>query len=1044
MISLAICVNTSAQELVTMDSLLDKAGAFYSQDQFDSSAYYYNLVYQDNNLENKIQGLAGKIKINIYKNSFKEADSLLLIGDQLISNIPYTSAVCKYEIMKGEYFRKSSRFPEALALHKKTVLKSEKLQNASQLHADALLYTALTYERMGQYDSCLIYADRAYDVFFEISDTTDIRFSSVANSLGVCYYRANQFEKAKKLYLQAKKIAETKLGPTSADLSYVLGNLASLESEAQNYREAIKYAEQALRISKALKDEGGSASNYYSLGVYYYYLGDYGRAKDYLESCIEIRERIFHPLHSNLIWPYQVLGITLQESGDDENTIYFNKKAKDILIANYGPKSLEEGFLHENMATAYLNSGNTDSALVYIKKSSDILLRILPEDDYALGIHYFTLANMHYITSDYESAKRYIQESINVSTRIGATNTSDFAQNLALKGLIEAYLKNYDRAEELFQASLSIIRKGETFEYSSSAFWTLGTYARYQYDKYKRTGDQVALKIYNEYAAIYLDHSNKFRKQFNDPYTKSALIRNNVRIYNENIGIYHQLYAQTKDAQYLESAYLFSENGRTALLRDMQDGRIQHYAGVSDSLLAKELRLQKEITTLNQQYFEYPDSSSIKQSLFDAKEALNDHIEELLKTNPQYYNVKFNAKVMPLANVKEKLVREENLIEYMRDDTAYYALLINRKTTDLFYLGNRSMIDLKVVSWRKLITEQDVQKMNTVSAELYKYLFQPFEKQITGDRITIVPNGPLFYLNFETLSSTGQPDAYLIYKYNISYALSFNVLFSEKTKHNEKEKGIAIAIAPGFEDQIKRSYTTSLDTMEIVDSDFLHTVRQPWSVKLANKLKKEFRNNAFTGIEANEKNIKSNLHIGNVLYFGTHAITNAKDPLRSKLVLAKEIGEQNEDGYLHAYELYGLSLNADLAVLNACESGIGNLQEGEGMISLAYSLNFAGCPSTIMSLWKVDEKTNTKITDLFFENLANGQIKSEALRNAKLTFLTTADQSQMHPYYWSGMVLMGNDGDVYFKKKGSQKLILLSIGLIILGFLAWWSFRKKG
>ncbi|MEZ4949999.1 MAG: CHAT domain-containing protein [Saprospiraceae bacterium] len=91
-----------------------------------------------------------------------------------------------------------------------------------------------------------------------------------------------------------------------------------------------------------------------------------------------------------------------------------------------------------------------------------------------------------------------------------------------------------------------------------------------------------------------------------------------------------------------------------------------------------------------------------------------------------------------------------------------------------------------------------------------------------------------------------------------------------------------------------------------------------------------------------------------MLYFGTHAIADAEDPLRSKLVLAKDF--EGEDGYLHAYELLGLPIEADLAVLNACESGLGNIQKGEGMISLSYSLQFAGCPSTVMSLWKVDEK----------------------------------------------------------------------------------------
>ncbi len=1037
------CPGTTLLAQVSTDSLLSKAGYFYSRDQFDSSEYYYTSVYLEEDRESKIKGLTGIIKVNIFKNAFDKIDSLLHIGNKLIADMPYSKAVCNYNIMKGEYFRKASRYSEALELHKQTVIQSATLQDAKVLEADALLYTALTYERMASYDSSLVYADRAYAIFKVETDITAVRFSSIANSLGVCYYRSNQIDKAKSFYLQAKNIAEDHLGPTSSDLAYALGNLASIESDAQQYSEAIKYTTQALKINKALKDEDGMSTSYYSLGVYYYYLGDYGRAKDYLEACIEIRERILHPLHARLIWPYQVLGIALQESGDDRQTIKYNHKSRQILIANYGPGSLEEGFLYENMATAYLNSGQPDSALIYIEKASKIVLNTLPQDDYSLAIHYFSLANIHYMASNYENAKQYIQKSSQVLELIGATTLSDYAQNLALQALIESYLGNDHIADSLFEASLSLIKNEEDFEFSSNAFWILGSYTGYQYDKYQRTKQPTSLKEYNDYAETYLNLSNKYRKQFNDPFTKSAIIRNNVRVYNENIGNYTQLYKETKDRSFMESAYAFSEYGRTAILRDMQDGKIQHYSGVADSILLKEVELQKEITALNQQYLEYPDSAVIKKSLFEAKESLNNHIEALLISNPQYYELKFNAKILSLEEVSKKLKLNENLIAYMRDDTAYYALLTNHSTTDLFYLGNKAVIDQLVVAWRQLITTQDFKKTTANCFELYTYLFQPFENKLNGDRIIIVPNGPLFYLNFETLSRTDDERTFLIYDYNISYAFSINLHYGEAVQRPKKQNGFAIAIAPGFEDEIKQAYTQALDTMEFVDDSYLHTVRQPWSVKLADKLKKAYRNNAFIGMKATESNIKSNLHKGNVLYFGTHAITNGTDPMRSKLVLAKEIGEQKEDGYLHAYELYGLTLNADLAVLNACESGIGSLQEGEGMISLAYSLNFAGCPSTLMSLWRVDEKTSTKITNLFFDYLAGGASKSEALRNAKLAFLEGADESQKHPYYWSGMVLMGKDGQVSFRKKIPTSLIFVGISLLIIGFLFWFGFRKR-
>ncbi|MCB0502511.1 MAG: CHAT domain-containing protein, partial [Bacteroidetes bacterium] len=149
------------------------------------------------------------------------------------------------------------------------------------------------------------------------------------------------------------------------------------------------------------------------------------------------------------------------------------------------------------------------------------------------------------------------------------------------------------------------------------------------------------------------------------------------------------------------------------------------------------------------------------------------------------------------------------------------------------------------------------------------------------------------------------------------------------------------------------------------------------------------------------------------------------------------------DGYLHAYEFYNLSLQSDLAVLTACESGIGNIQKGEGMISLAYSLNFAGCPSVIMSLWKIDEKTNTEITSYFYKYLAKGNSINAALRSAKLDYLNKASGTLQHPFYWSGLVLMGNDNAIDMPNQKMNKKIIIPVIILIVVFLAFAYFNLR-
>jgi CHAT domain-containing protein len=97
-----------------------------------------------------------------------------------------------------------------------------------------------------------------------------------------------------------------------------------------------------------------------------------------------------------------------------------------------------------------------------------------------------------------------------------------------------------------------------------------------------------------------------------------------------------------------------------------------------------------------------------------------------------------------------------------------------------------------------------------------------------------------------------------------------------------------------------------------------------------------------------------------------------------------------------------------LAVLTACETGIGKESTSEGMLSMAHGFAYAGCPSLIMSLWEIDEKTSAGIVEDFYENLAGGMAKNRAIRQAKLDYLRHTEGELKNPYYWSGLVLFGD------------------------------------
>ncbi|MEL7118303.1 MAG: CHAT domain-containing tetratricopeptide repeat protein [Bacteroidota bacterium] len=1016
--------------------LIERGKTYFQKDQLDSAKWVYQQAFQNENPDIQLKAIGGLISVAITKSEMSLADSLVSQGNQLVAtNNIAIATLCEFKIKKGEFYRYNSLFQQALQEQREAVQLSKDLSDEPLIYANALYYAALTLERLGSFDSSLVYITGAYEIYKENLDTTSLKFANIYNGMGNTYYRLNQFDKAKEYYLKSKTIAEDRLGPVSSDLAIALGNLSSISRAEENYEQAVDYSTQALKIHRILDNEAGVASDYYALGVYFYFMGDYGRTKDYMEACIALREKLYNETHYSLIGPYQVLGIALEEDGDYESTLKYLKKTRPIIEANFGENSFDGAYNFENTALCYQSLSKIDSALYYIQLANVIQLSLSKEGSYSLGVHYFNYANTLYLANDLKGAEARAQQSEEIYLNLGMGNSSEYAQILVLYGKIRAEQGKWKEADQWFLKALNIVRVSDkdeapnlSFQLTPNALKLINEYSNYLYQKYQETKNSQALKDFETYTDIYLDHSDRFRRQFIDPYTKSILIKNNTEVYNGKVGIYNQLFRESGDTRYLEAAYRFSEYGRASLLRDIQDEKIKSYAGFPDSLLQKEMAIKKEVAQLNQQMLENPDSEEVKKDLFTAKENLNSFIDQISDNYPNYYELKFNNTIASLSEVQSYLAPDVQLIEYMQDDTAYYALCINKSKTGLLYLGNKASIDEQIQEWKTSIIDQEEDRFKKAGSFLHQILWQPLEPYLDGSQVKIVPCGPLFYLNFETLPTDS--GKYLIETYNITYGLSFHVLLSE---NDDRQSQVLVAVAPGFEDEIKQQYQAKLDTLETPDEEFLRTVRQPWSLKLVNHLKNKFAPLTFTGTGATESNIKANIQKGKVLYFGTHAIANASDPLRSKLVLAKEMGAQKEDGYLHAYEFFGLPLEAELALLNACESGLGNLQTGEGMISLAYSLHYAGCPSTVMSLWKVDEKISTSISQDFIDYLNEGYSKSKALRQAKLDYLETASPALQHPFYWGGMVLMGKDGTVELKGKSNFGYYVL--GLALLGVI---------
>jgi len=155
---------------------------------------------------------------------------------------------------------------------------------------------------------------------------------------------------------------------------------------------------------------------------------------------------------------------------------------------------------------------------------------------------------------------------------------------------------------------------------------------------------------------------------------------------------------------------------------------------------------------------------------------------------------------------------------------------------------------------------------------------------------------------------------------------------------------------------------------------------------------------------------------------------------RNNLVFNRPTARSQEDEYkLYASDLYLHQLNADLAILNACETGTGELYKGEGVMSLSRAFTYAGCPSLMMSLWSIYEGSSANILEIFLKNLKKGNSKDVALRQAKLDYLANTSTIYSHPNYWAGLVLTGNTNAMEFKHPLNGFWWILTVLLLLFG-----------
>lgn len=201
-----------------------------------------------------------------------------------------------------------------------------------------------------------------------------------------------------------------------------------------------------------------------------------------------------------------------------------------------------------------------------------------------------------------------------------------------------------------------------------------------------------------------------------------------------------------------------------------------------------------------------------------------------------------------------------------------------------------------------------------------------------------------------------------------------------------------------------------------------------------------FTGSVFIGIEATEENFSQTAPDAAVIHLAMHSIADREAPMNSMLVF-NDTEQRNGtyDGLVHFHELIDMSLHCDLAVLSACETGVGQYRVGEGVMSLARAFNYAGVRNVVSSLWKVDDLATKEIMVKFYEKLAEGMGKADALAEAKRWY--RREHPDAPPSKWAAFILIGDNEPVKLKKRSPVRPWMWGGATVVL--IAGFAIRRK-
>ncbi len=478
--------------------------------------------------------------------------------------------------------------------------------------------------------------------------------------------------------------------------------------------------------------------------------------------------------------------------------------------------------------------------------------------------------------------------------------------------------------------------------------------------------------------------------------TSSSMIR--ARYFAKTVSVYQTLTDALIKERRFEEALIVAERFRARSLIDDIDLGGRH-AELTSSERDRLRTLNDNVTSLNRRLLETTGAAQaeVERRLRGARDELDEYNFEIAERYPR------EVAPEPAFTVSDLARLHSTVVEYVVLGDAIGAFVIHDGTLQYVRLSaTPKAVELHTKRLSRAIDQRSIE-FGSDARFLYRALIQPLASQLPRHgSLTIIPDQFLWRVPFAVLMD--RHDHYLALDHGLSYAPALAVLLQSSRRPSSSTRKELLAIGdPRLSTATARSASRYRDFSVGPLPDAVTEVRSLARLYGAS--------HSTTLIE--EKATKTTFEkiVGNyrIIHLATHGIVDDSSPLYSAIVLAQS-PHGHDDGLLEMREIRDLALHADIVILSACETARGSVYAGEGVIGMAWAFLSAGCPTTVVSQWKVASSSTSRLMIEFHRRLLRGESVSEALRGAQAQLIR--DRRYRHPFYWAPFIVVGNDAPV--------------------------------